>query len=93
MAAVRRDLEQLPEELRLCTEAVSAVALAMSVDAGEMVATCTRELRTTMAALRARAVELRMTEAPLPAPSEVKESPVADLTSRIRAARRGSSAG
>jgi hypothetical protein len=92
VAAVRRDLEQLPEELQLCTEAVSAVALAMSIDANQMVATCTRELRTTMAGLRARAMALRMAGAPLPRPSE-KESPVADLTARIAAARRGDTTG
>lgn len=94
VAAVRADLGKLPEDLRGCAEAVAAVALAMNVDAGVMVTTSVRELRATLAGLRARATAIAMAEKPLVRASEtVKESPVADLSSRIRAVRRGSSAG
>lgn len=93
-AAVLADLAALPEELRRCTEASAAIALARCIDSGVTVATCVRELIATMAALRARAKAQQLADGTLPVSSttERRESPVADLTARISAARRRSAA-
>lgn len=76
------------------TEAVAAVALAMNIDAGEQVVASVKELRATLTALRARALAIRGPEKPqVRVPEPEKRSPVADLTTRIDAARRRPTAG
>ena len=93
LAAVRRDLGRLPEELRDGTEAACAVQLAKAVDAGEFVVASSKQLAALMTSLRSRAKTMAAVAPPAPSSLSAKESPVADLTSRIAAARRGASAG
>jgi len=90
-AAVRADLEQLPVELRGCAEAEAAVALGRNIDGGIQVTASVKELRATLAALRARALVIAGPVAP--PVSEKGGSPVVQLADRIAAARRGTAAG
>lgn len=85
LAAVRRDLEQLPMELRETTIAASAEGLARSLDLGtetyRFQASLVKELRDCMSALAEMA------------PPKVEEGdPVDDLTAK-RAARRAAASG
>lgn len=85
LAAVRRDLDQLPAELRATTAAAAAEGLARSLDLGtetyRFQAALVKELRDCMTALQAMA------------PPKVEEAdPVDDLNAR-RAARRAAAAG
>lgn len=85
LAAVRRDLDLLPEWLRVTSTAAAAEGLARSLDLGvetyRFQAALVRELRECMTELAARA------------PAKVEEGdPVDDLNAR-RAARRAAAAG
>lgn len=85
LAAVRRDLDALPDHLRQTTTAASAEGLARSLDLGtetyRFQAALVRELRECMTALAEMA------------PPEAEEGdPVDDLTAR-RAARRAAASG
>lgn len=93
VAALRRDLRKLPPALRDCTEAAAALELARSIDAGEFVVAASKQLATLMTSLRSRAKTMAPVAPPVPTTASAKESPVADLTSRIAAARRGGAAG
>lgn len=93
LAALRRDLRRLPEELRDGVEAACALQLARSIDAGEFVVAASKQLATLMTSLRSRAKTMAPVAPPVPTTASAKESPVADLTSRIAAARRGGTAG
>lgn len=85
LAAVRRDLDRLPADLRLTTTAAAAEGLARSLDLGtetyRFQAALVKELRDCLTAL----AEL----APLDAE---EDDPVDDLTAR-RSARRAAAAG
>lgn len=63
VAAVQRDLDLMPEEVQLTTEAASALALARELDIGRQlsIAPVAKELRGIMELLRAWATE-RATE-------------------------------
>jgi len=94
VAAVRRDLQRLPVELRDCAEAASALALAAAIDQGLTVAMCSKELRAVMTALRAVAARVQAQETRRDAsPPPTKESGIADLSARIAAARGSASTG
>lgn len=85
LAAVLRDLDRLPEELRESTAAIAAQALAQSIDLGpetyRFQASLVRELRETMDSLAAKA------------PPKVEGDAVDDLNARRAARRSAASAG
>ena len=98
LAAVRRDLRKLPEELRDCAEAAAAIERAKTMDQGFHIATSSRELRTVMAGLRARAAAEATATAKAErgpagsAPAE-KGPGASDLIGNVRSLRRSTSAG
>jgi hypothetical protein len=85
LAAVLRDLDRLPEELRESTAAMAAQELAKSIDLGpetyRFQASLVRELRETMDSLTAKA------------PPKVEGDAVDDLNARRAARRSAASAG
>lgn len=95
VAALRRDLRKLPEELRDCTEAAAALELARSIDQGLQVAVASRQLAALLVSLRSRGQALTAVRPSAPADAqsdEPKGAGIGDLTARI-AARRDASTG
>lgn len=94
LAAVRRDLRKLPEELRDCAEAAAALELARTMDQGMHIATSSKELRAVMNALRGRALSMAPADPKPAATAPEKAGPgIADLTARIASARRNAASG
>lgn len=92
---MRRDLRKLPVELRDTAEAAAAIELAKTMDQGFHIATSSKELRTVLTGLRARAAQAAAEEKREPAATAAptKGPGIADLTARIAESRRSASSG
>lgn len=98
LAAVRRDLQKLPEDLRYCAEAAAAIELAKTMDQGFHIATSSKELRTVLAGLRARAAaeaagRAKAERGPAASAPEEKGPGASDLIGNVRTLRRSTTAG